>query len=116
MGSITIPDTVTEIGAGAFQFCDSLKEIRIPNSVNTIDIAAFERCKNLRKVTIPSSVQTIGSGAFGDTPWLEEKQKENPLVIINNMLIDGTKAIGTLTIPKKVIKICGGAFFGIQVL
>ena len=63
--SITIPDSVTSIGDGAFFNCESLTSIAIPNSVTSIGDGAFEYCESLTSVTIPDSVTYIGEYAFG---------------------------------------------------
>ena len=59
-----IPDSVTEIAAGAFGRLQSLTSISIPDSVKTISDAAFFGCANLNNVTIPNSVESIGNEAF----------------------------------------------------
>ena len=64
MEKITIPNSVTTIGTGAFYNCNSLKSITIPNSVNTIEQRAFFNCTSLTSVFIPSSVTTIFYDAF----------------------------------------------------
>lgn len=45
--SITLPDTCTAIGTGAFAQCVSLTEIVIPNSVTEIAEDAFSGCNNV---------------------------------------------------------------------
>lgn len=62
--SITIPDSVTYIGAYAFNGCIGLSSITIPDSVTSIGECAFYQCKELTSVTIPDSVTWIGNGAF----------------------------------------------------
>ena len=65
-GSYRIPNGVTTIGYGAFEYCGSLTNVTIPNSVISIESGAFSLCYNLTSVIIPSSVTRIGSYAFGD--------------------------------------------------
>ena len=62
--SIDIPNSVTEIGDGAFQGCYSLATIDIPNSVTKIGNSAFYGCTSLTTINIPSSVAEIEIGAF----------------------------------------------------
>ena len=70
----------------------------------------FDMCWDLENVTIPETVTEIGEGAFEDTAWLDSKRSENPLVIVNGILIDGKKCSGDVIIPDGVKKISGGAF------
>ena len=65
--SITIPNSVSSIGNGAFAGCTGLTSITIPNSVTSISDRAFAGCTGLTSITIPNSVNWIGWDAFLDT-------------------------------------------------
>ena len=103
---------VTKIVEGAFYYCKNLTSVTIPESVTIIWRGAFSDCSSLTSVTIPESVTSIGGYAFANTPWLKAKQEENPLVIGNGILIDGTTCEGDVTIPESVTSIGYGAFKG----
>ncbi len=103
--TVKLPSTVTDIYDGAFANCTSLTEITIPSSVTYISDNAFSGCTSLKEITIPSSVTTIGREAFAGTKWLSDKQKANPYVVINGILIDMSKAGTNLNIPATVKKI-----------
>jgi BspA type Leucine rich repeat region (6 copies) len=62
--SVTIPNSVTNIGLGAFAYCYSLRSAAVPNSVTSIGGNAFQDCSSLNSVTIPDSVISIGDYAF----------------------------------------------------
>jgi hypothetical protein len=62
--SVTIPDSVTNIGNNTFNGCTSLTSVTIGNSVTSIGTYAFSGCTGLTSVTIPNSVTSIGSSAF----------------------------------------------------
>ena len=51
---VMIPETVTEIGEGAFQGCEGIETLTLPG-VNSIGEGAFEGCTNLTSILIPSS-------------------------------------------------------------
>ncbi len=62
---ITIPNTVTDIGVGAFQY-SALTSIIIPNGVTKIWAGAFHHCTFLKSVTLPNSITQIQRDAFRD--------------------------------------------------
>ena len=70
MRSITIPDSITKIGTGAFSGCYCLESISIPESVQSIGYNAFYGCSALNELRIEDSDTplTIGYnyGTFDD--------------------------------------------------
>jgi hypothetical protein len=62
--SVTIPDTVTELGRQAFEFCSGMTNVTIGNRVTNIGGYAFVHCVALTSVSLPDSVSRIGVGAF----------------------------------------------------
>ncbi|MDE6538858.1 MAG: leucine-rich repeat domain-containing protein [Ruminococcus sp.] len=104
---VNIPESVTVIPAGAFNGCTHLKEIVIPDSVEAIEWNAFNGCEKLENVTIPENLTDFGRNAFQGTAFASE---ENGLLIINNIVVDGTKCTGDIVIPDGVTKIGAGAF------
>ncbi len=60
----TIPDGVTAIGYGVFQYCYELTSIHIPDEVTAIGNSAFRSCERLTSITIPEGVTAIGNSAF----------------------------------------------------
>ena len=62
--SVIIPNSVTNIGLGAFYGCSSLNSVTIGNSVETVAKGAFFECSSITSITIPNSVTSIGDRAF----------------------------------------------------
>lgn len=109
-GDITIPDSVTAIRDFAFDSNNTITSVIIPNSVVSIGIEAFWNCINLSKIYIPNSVKYIGSDAFSLTPWIESQKNNNPLVVVNDILIDGHACEGSIVIGSNVKHINTHAF------
>ena len=106
----TIPNSVKSIGNSAFERCKNLTSITIPNSVTSIGNDAFSSCSNLTDVIIPNSVTSFGSRVFIGTQWLENQRQNSSLVIVNNILIDGSDASGEVIIPDGVTSIGSFSF------
>lgn len=105
----------TEIEINGYNGSDT--EVVIPSEiegklVTRIGSRAFNGCSSLVNITIPASVTSIGREAFNGTPWLANKRKENSLVVINHIVIDGSTCCGEVVIPEGVTGIVAGAFEG----
>lgn len=61
---ISLPDSVTEIGYGAFCDCSNLQKVCNLGSITSINDSSFSFCRRLKSITIPSSVTNIDGGAF----------------------------------------------------
>ena len=108
--NLILPDGITEIDSWTFGCCSSLTSFTIPDTVTSIHSGAFDGSDSLTSITIPDSVTSIESNVFSNTPWLRAKQNENPLVIVNHILIDGTTVNGDIVIPDSVTSIVSCAF------
>ena len=114
MTSITIPDSVTSIGDGAFSGCSGLTgDLKIPDSVTVIGDNAFEFCSGLKSVTIGNGVTTIGNRAFQECSGLTGTLKVPDSVIsIGNYAFSGCSGLtGTLKVPDSVTSIGNYAFY-----
>ena len=120
--AISIPNSVTTIGNGAFCNCRGLTSISIPNSVTSIGNYAFRECSGLTSISIPNSVTSIGNYAFYGCSGLTSIKVEsgnnvydsrnNCNAIIKkstNELIAGCK---NTVIPNSVTSIGSYAFYG----
>ena len=77
--SITIPSTVTEIGADAFRSCTNLNKVVFNEGLQKIGFCAFYECTSLQSITLPSTVTEIGENAFKHCCNLEEVTFNNGL-------------------------------------
>lgn len=108
---VVLPSTLTTIEYGAFSSCIKLEKVSLPQGLKKIEGHAFSNCKSLSDITIPATTVIEGSNPFKQTKWLENKQAENPLVVINGVLVDGQKATGDIVIPDTVKTIGDTAFW-----
>ena len=62
---------LTEIGAGAFEFCYSLKSIALPEGLTKIGANVFDSAVSLKEVSLPSTLKSVGNYAFSGASSLE---------------------------------------------
>lgn len=120
--SVSIPASVTKIGAAAFRGCSGLTSFSIPSSVTTISMYAFDYCSGLTSISIPASVTSIDNSAFERSSASIAVDDANP----NYSSLDGvlfnkdktllihcsTTQTGNYSIPTTVTEIATGAFAG----
>ena len=110
--SVTIPNTVTTIGAQAFAGATGLTAVTIPNTVTTIRDQAFEGATGLTSIAIPNSVTSIGIRAFRSTTSLSSITLPNSITTIAEGLFSSNTALTSITIPNSVTSIGDNAFLG----
>ena len=136
---ITIPDSVTSIGYGAFYCCEALTSIKIPDSVTSIEsyafldcyklsdlsignkvksigYEAFYYCRSLTSITIPDSVTNIGYYAFFGCTALTSVTIPVSVTSIGSSTFSGCTALTSITIPASVTSIGNSAFYGCTAL
>ena len=62
--TVTMSDSVTEIGEKAFYGCAGLTSLTLSASLETVGVSAFEGCTGLTALTIPETVKSIGRDGF----------------------------------------------------
>lgn len=106
--SITLPNSVTSIGADAFENCP-LTNITFGNGLTSIGANAFSSCGGLGSIVIPNSVTSIGEDAF------------NPCIGLLNVYFNGNapsadSSVFWSAVPTSVYYLAGntgwGATFG----
>lgn len=109
-GTLSIPETVEEIGAYTFHGCSAVTgELVIPDSVRIIGNGAFSGT-GITSLKLGANVQTIGVAAFSETNLSGELKLPDGLKEIGEAAFSECKQITEVTIPDTVTEIGYGAF------
>ena len=100
--SITVPDSVTNIGDDAFSMCYSLTSVNIPEGVTNIGKDAFWNCSSLTSIDIPESVISIGEEAFHSTS-LTSVHIPNLFAIVNASAFDDDVTVTRGSVKSVII-------------
>ncbi len=105
--SVTIPDTVTEIG-GFYKY--PLSSIELPENLRWIDSEAFE-CSYLREITLPAEC-SVGGSAFKGCSYLEDVHISDGIEKIVYHCFEDCTSLKDIELPDSVEIIEECAFAG----
>lgn len=127
--SVTLPDSISEIGLRAFQNCPSLRTVTIPAAVTKIGIYAFagsgvrsvdfskctgltsisercfEKCGSLQKIEITDKIPltTVGIYAFDQCTSLQSVYLPDSMQTIGECAFANCKSLSTLSVPDRCV-------------
>lgn len=120
--SITIPDGIERIEAGAFLGCKNLKQVNIPKTVKNIELAAFAlsgieeliipegiteireflcmKCNNLKRVVLPKSTDRLCFRSFMGCKSLQEIIIPEKVTLVGARSFEDCKALKSVVIKN----------------
>lgn len=108
--TITIPDSITVLGAHAFEECRELEYITLPSGLKEIGDAAFHCCLALKEIEIPDGVEKIGYNAFFECHSLTELYIPDSVRIIGSDAFAGCIQLKQIHLPSNLGSIYMGCF------
>ncbi|MBP3313792.1 MAG: leucine-rich repeat protein [Oscillospiraceae bacterium] len=132
--AVSVPQSVTNLGFGAFEKCSALKSFTMPNakevgtkvfwkctSLESVTIGGtLDRiadnfcndCPNLKTVTLSDSITTIGASAFHTCPKLSSINMPKNLQVIQSNAFAGCTSLTKVNLPQSTTQLWMGAFTG----
>lgn len=114
--SVTLPNSLSKIGASAFYGCSGLTSISIPNSVDSIGASAFQGCSGLITLNYNAISCSYAGGssnsdrAFSGCTNITSVNFGDSVTTIPSNLCYGFSGLTSLTIPNSVTSIGNSAF------
>lgn len=100
--SIQLPESIREIGFGAFYNFTSLESITLPTAITYIPNSAFQNCSSLKNIYIPDSVTDIGGNAFLNCSALENIRLSENLKCLRKNTFGDCGKLAELIVPDSV--------------
>lgn len=113
--SISLPNTITAIGDGAFEGCSKLTSIDLSKTkTTTIGTSAFASCGNLGTIILPTTLTIIGTSAFKDDTNLRSVQNLEKTIVstINKNAFLECKNLSSVKLPQTLSTLGESAFEG----
>lgn len=104
------PDSITQIGMGAFRNCKNLRRVFIPEGVLEIEGYCFEFCESLHTVHLPSNLKSIGYAAFAECSSLVSIDIPDTVLEIEGYAFDQCKSLSNIKLPSKLQSVEDGVF------
>ena len=110
--TVTVPESVQQIGANAFRDAVSLRSISLPPYLTTIGGNAFNGCRRLESIELPAHIKTLGGSAFANCDSLTGLTIPPEITAIPGSLLANCPSLIDVVIPESVTKIDKSAFTG----
>lgn len=108
--SISLPNSITEIGEMCFLQQDLLPSIELPECLKEIKEKTFSGCYGLTEVLLPTNVEKIGRQAFGHCP-IKSIEFPSALVEIGEEAFASCE-LSEVVLPDNVTTLGKGVFTG----
>lgn len=114
--SVTIPDSVTAIGAGVFYECKALTSVTLSQNLTTIADSAFAYCEALSAIDLPDSLTSLAYSAFAYCGELTALDLPDNLTTIGEEAFYACSGLTEITLPAGLTDLGDYAFEGCQAL
>lgn len=112
MDEVELPNSLKEIGYGAFMGCENLKQIKLPDGVIILEASAFKNCTNLVEVVVSKAPDSIGGDVFRGCTALQSVQLPEGMLTIESGMFNNCNSLEHIVIPEGVTRIGEAAFAG----
>lgn len=114
--SISMPQSIVEIGESAFAGCSQLTSLSFPDSIKYLEVCVCYGCEKLCNLHLPSGIQVIGRSAFNGCKSLEEFVIPDSVKEIDGMVFKNCSGLKKIYWGKSVEKVGGDPFTGCRIL
>lgn len=108
--TVSLPDGITELFSNTFRGCNELESIHLPLNLSKTDSGNFSNCTALTSINVPETWLIWGSNEFNSCFSLEEIILPTNLQTIMACTFDQCTSIKNMIIPNSVTTIGEEAF------
>jgi len=111
MIKVILPDSLKEIGNGAFSGCLNLTTVVFPDSLKAIRGSGFSRCAKLKNIFLPDQLKEIGESSFDGCSNLQKVLLPENLVSLGKRAFADCISLTEINIPKKLLTLSEELFY-----
>ena len=114
--TVTLPNSLTEIGYSAFRECKNLQSINVPTQLTTVPYDFVCYCPNLTSVKMHDGIRVVGHYAFLGCPSLTDIELNDDITTIEYDAFNGCTSLPLTKLPAALTFIGSSAFRGCQAM
>lgn len=111
ISEITIPESVTKIGDGAFMYCGLLETITLPKLLDYIGMGAFNSTR-IREFKLPVGLDFLGEYAFSGNTCITEMDIPGSVWLVRNGLFQDCSELRSVKLGWGIERIGANVFSG----
>lgn len=112
----SLPESLIQIGAGAFSGCTLPRIFTIPAAVEEIGDVAFSDCPNVEIITFDGNPQEWGKSIFSGCTELKTIRLPDTLGRVTSRMFENCQQLQDIVLPETVTEIEHKAFSGCRAL
>ncbi len=102
---VVIPDCITEIESGAFNYCVNLTDVEFSNNLVKIGDYAFSGCSNLTEINLPNSLVEIGQSGFQHCTSLQDFILPDSVTTLGYLAFADCTSLENAYLPKNAVNL-----------
>ena len=110
--SVSLPNSVKEIGENLFSSSDTLKKVELSNSLANLKPFTFSGCSSLEEISLPENLESFPDGLFFGCSSLQKIDSCKNVNQIGFDVFRDCESLEFFEIPNKVKQIKKGTFAG----
>lgn len=114
--AISLPESLTSIGVGAFGGCDKLQSMTVPANVTSLPDYTFANCGSLKSVTLPAGMLDLGAWCFDQCGQLSDVNIPDGITAFPDGLFCDCASLIQVHIPEGVTQVGSSVFYGCEAL
>lgn len=103
--SVSIPNSVEEIGNYCFSGCASLEAIDFPSSVKTLGDYCFQNCSSLASISLPNTITKLGKYCFQNCKKITSMKVPSSITDLPDGCFQWSDLSEGVTLPDNLLKV-----------
>ena len=108
--SMTLPNSITDMGYSVFQNCHQLESVNVPTGMNYVPASYCYNCENLTDIQMHDGIRTVQYEALYGCTSLESIDLNDQITVIRYRAFQDCHKLNLAKLPDALTELGSGAF------